>query len=388
MESGKTAVLNEDNNWSYEFATLLKIKNRKEVVYTVEEVDVPEGYTVSVSGDASSGFTVTNTHKTETTEVNGSKTWVDDDDRDAIRPESITVNLLADGEVVDTKTVTEADGWKYSFTDLPKYKDGKEIEYTVSEEAVEGYETTVDGYDITNTHEVEVTEISVNKIWNDMGDAGNKRPKTITVNVLADGEVVTSKEISEADGWKYTFTDLPKYKDGKEIEYTISEDAVPHYSTVIEGTTITNSSRPWTPRTPDESVKLEIKKTVSGEAKADKTYKFKVTIVAPDNTTYTEEVSLKGNESKEYDMVELGSKVTVLEQDAAEYIVTVEADGKKYKNGDTIELTKDTTVTVNNNKKPRVPDTSDNSRTDFWMIMTILSALVAVITLGKKKQYS
>jgi len=47
--------------------------------------------------------------------------------------------------------VTEADDWKYVFTNLPKYNAGEEIEYSITEEPVEGYETTIDGFDITNT---------------------------------------------------------------------------------------------------------------------------------------------------------------------------------------------------------------------------------------------
>ncbi|OTP09471.1 hypothetical protein A5844_002249, partial [Enterococcus sp. 10A9_DIV0425] len=69
--------------------------------------------------------------ETETTEVKGTKTWDDADNQDGKRPDSITVNLLADGEQIATKVVTENDGWSYEFQNLPKYKDGKEIVYTV-----------------------------------------------------------------------------------------------------------------------------------------------------------------------------------------------------------------------------------------------------------------
>mgnify|MGYP002520023351 CR=1 FL=1 len=72
-----------------------------------------------------------------------------------LRPEEITINLYADNELVDSKTVTEADGWAWTFENLYKYENGEEIEYTITEDAVEGYETVVDGYNVTNTHEVE-----------------------------------------------------------------------------------------------------------------------------------------------------------------------------------------------------------------------------------------
>ena len=40
---------------------------------------------------------VDNQHTPETINVSGTKTWVDDDDHDGQRPDSITVKLLADG---------------------------------------------------------------------------------------------------------------------------------------------------------------------------------------------------------------------------------------------------------------------------------------------------
>ena len=50
-----------------------------------------------------------------------------------------------------------------------------------------------------------------------------------------------------AGGWTFKFTDLYKYKDGKEIKYTITEDPVVGYSTSIEGMTVTNT---WIPSPP------------------------------------------------------------------------------------------------------------------------------------------
>ena len=40
-------------------------------------------------------------------------------------------------------------------TDLPKYKNEKEIVYTITEDAVAGYTTKIDGYNITNHKEPE-----------------------------------------------------------------------------------------------------------------------------------------------------------------------------------------------------------------------------------------
>ena len=46
----------------------------------------------------------------------------------------------------------EDGSWTYEFKDVPKYADGEEIVYTATEAAVPGYEPTINGFDITNSH--------------------------------------------------------------------------------------------------------------------------------------------------------------------------------------------------------------------------------------------
>ena len=79
-----------------------------------------------------------------TTEVTGSKIWNDLDNLYNTRPDSITVRLYADGAEYAVQTVTAASGWTYAFTGLPVHNaDGTEIRYTVTEDAVTGYDTTL-----------------------------------------------------------------------------------------------------------------------------------------------------------------------------------------------------------------------------------------------------
>jgi len=89
----------------------------------------------------------------EYTSVSGTKTWVDDDDAAGVRPDSITVYLLQNGSVYKTKVVTEADGWAYSFKNLPE-SDGLTTRYTysISEKMVPGYVRLVNGSNLTNTY--------------------------------------------------------------------------------------------------------------------------------------------------------------------------------------------------------------------------------------------
>ena len=249
-----TATIDASTDWKYVFSKLPKYdENKNEITYKVVEGTVPEYDTEYEVSD--NGVEIYNHHTPETTEISGSKTWDDADNQDGKRPSSIIVNLLADGEKVDSKTVTESDKWAWSFTNLDKYKAGKEIEYTVSEEPVEGYTTEVDGYNITNTHTPEKTTISGSKTWDDADNQDGKRPESITVRLFADGTEVTSKTVTAENEWNWSFTDLNKYAKGREIQYTITEDKVENYITNIEktenGYVVTNS---YTPETTSISV--------------------------------------------------------------------------------------------------------------------------------------
>ncbi len=247
QETGKTLELKSDNSWTGSFTDLDVYDNGVKIVYTVKELSV-SGYQVSISGDAVTGFTITNTHTPATVDISGSKTWNDDNDRDGKRPDSITVRLYADGRELTDKvlTVTAADDWKWSFEDLPKDSGGKEIEYTITEDPVTGYTPNIQGYDIVNTHSPETVNISGSKTWNDDNDRDGKRPSSITVRLYADGQELKDKAltVTENDGWQWSFEDLPKYSGGKEIVYTITEDAVPDYVSAINGYDLTNSYMP------------------------------------------------------------------------------------------------------------------------------------------------
>ncbi|MDO5346652.1 MAG: Cna B-type domain-containing protein, partial [Lachnospiraceae bacterium] len=246
----QTVVLNKENNWTVTVTGLDEYTGGVKNEYSWEEGKMPEGYSLSGTSTDGTVTTLTNTHTPETTSISGSKTWNDNNNQDGKRPESITINLLANGEEKDSKTVTpDASGnWSWSFTDLPKYENGEEIEYTITEDAVAGYTSEVTGYDVTNSYTPETTEVSGSKTWNDNNNQDGKRPESITINLLANGEEKDSKTVTpDASGnWSWSFTDLPKYENGEEIEYTITEDAVAGYTSEVTGYDVTNSYTPET----------------------------------------------------------------------------------------------------------------------------------------------
>ena len=220
--------------------------------YIIRETSAPSGYTLAkdviVSADSfdSKGATATITDKKAVTTVSGTKTWKDNDDQDGKRPDSIKVNLLANGKVVQSKTVTASDNWKYSFTNLPEFENGKKISYTVTEDQVKDYSTTVDGYNVTNNHTPATVKVSGAKTWNDDNNQDGIRPSSITVNLLANGQQVASKKVSASDNWQYSFDNLAAYANGQKITYTVTEDAVAGYTSTVDGYNVTNNHTPAT----------------------------------------------------------------------------------------------------------------------------------------------
>ena len=129
----------------------------REIEYTLEEVDVPEGYSFESSGD-SNELVGTNIHAPSQVSVPVAKVWDDGDNQDGIRPSSVIVHLLANGEDTGKSlTLSKENDWKGVFTDLNELDKGEKIEYSISEEKVESYLTSItgsadEGFTITNSH--------------------------------------------------------------------------------------------------------------------------------------------------------------------------------------------------------------------------------------------
>ena len=212
----------------------------KEIAYTVTESAVA-GYKASVSGNQSAGFTITN-KDTEKVKIKVDKKWL------GKVGSQITVKLMNGTKVVDTKTVDAAsakdgDGktWELSF-DADKYDEaGNEITYTVTEEAVAGYETKVSGNQISGfiitNKDTEKVKIKVDKKW--LGKVGSQ----ISVKLMNGTKVVGEKTVNasaakdgDAKTWEVSF-EADKYDEaGKEIAYTVTESAIAGYEASVSGT--------------------------------------------------------------------------------------------------------------------------------------------------------
>ena len=207
------------------------------------------------------------------TEVNVNKVWLGDNEKE--RPESITVNLLCNNQVIDTAELTAAGNWSHTFTVLPTVdRNGQAYTYTISEVAVPGYTAQISGDDkngftISNTktdhsggdENENHTHLKVQKVWT--LDDGGKASASVQVELLCDGQRYAVVELNADNGWQYTWEQLnDKYKwsvveinvpegftsavSQKENIWTITNDDVP------KTTDPTNPQKPTDPQTPTD----------------------------------------------------------------------------------------------------------------------------------------
>lgn len=246
-KTGKLLPINfkEEKTGNYVFSILERSRDEKESTYTIQlENKIP-----------------TPTPKEEFTSVKVNKNWVDENNQLGDRPDHVVVALLANGQDTGKRlTLSERAGWEGIFDSLPVYVAAhNRIEYSVVEVShSKDYTASVsgnqaDGFTITNTRiPTEKTKVKVTKVWDDGNNADGKRPDAITVHLYKNGQVIRTVTLNQANGWTWTFEDLEKFEDGKEITYTISEDPVEGYTTNLtgsaaEGFTLTNSKKPETP---------------------------------------------------------------------------------------------------------------------------------------------
>jgi len=281
----ETVTLTATDNWTHTFTNLDKYANDgHEIVYTVDETPVA-GYTKDISGTAATGFTVKNTN-TATINIPVTKTWV------GTAGTSATIKLLADGAEKETVTLTAADNWTHTFSNLPKFDttDGHEIVYTVDEVDVPNYTkgisgTAATGFTVTNTITGKVS-VPVTKVW------VGPQASSAKVTLFADGVEKDSVTLNAANGWAHTFTNLDKYNNGTEIVYTVTEEPIANYDSVVTGNaangfTVTNTNT--------EKTAVDVTKTWVGTPAAsvtiklfaDGTEKETVTLTAADNWMHT-----------------------------------------------------------------------------------------------------
>ena len=258
LQGAKFTLVNPKTKYTKTIVTddsgIAKLENVLKADYVLTEVEAPKGYeknstprTISkkdFEDSIANGSTVEvevlnkkKEVKKKSTSFSVEKKWVVGENLATNKPDKVTVSVLKNGVKDDNLTVvlSQDNGWKASFSNLPKEDaNGQEIVYTVSEEELAGFKAAISGTDengftISNYNGGRVV-IPVTKIWKGNGT----HPDHLNVQLWADGEKVATYTLNEANAWQHSF-DMPKLNaNGKEIRYTVTEDNVSGYTATTQ----------------------------------------------------------------------------------------------------------------------------------------------------------
>ena len=189
---------------------------------------------------------------------------------DELKQAGKSIELVSDGLIYGGAILEEANDWTYTFLNLDKDSnvDIRErldsngvvhlANYTIKESEVRYYLSSVSSnstsinplmpsetkfFDDTEekitssikiTNKLELINLTVSKVWEDKGDFYGKRPSDVTINVFKNGEIINSIVLNKDNGWKFELKNLPKYDNGKLINYSIDEVNITYYHYKIE----------------------------------------------------------------------------------------------------------------------------------------------------------
>lgn len=189
---------------------------------------------------------------------------------DELKQTGKSIELVSDGLIYGGAILEEANDWTYTFFNLDKDSnvDIRErldsngvvhlANYTIKESEVRYYLSSVSSnstsinplmpsetkfFDDTEekitssikiTNKLELINLTVSKVWDDKEDFYGKRPSDVTINVFENGEIVKSIVLNKDNGWKFELKNLPKYDNGKLINYSIDEVNITYYHYKIE----------------------------------------------------------------------------------------------------------------------------------------------------------
>ena len=227
--------------WTYAIKNLphhaVDDANQTEIIYRVSET-VPDQYAVSpdggiLSSDAAltkatsenvltiGGMTFTDTLDNTTT-VRGTKVWLDGVTDHSQYPDP-TLTLYADVTLSGTYTLVwdkTSETWKWTFTGLPRYTNGKTISYYIQETAPDGYiaaysstDRALDGGKITN---IKTTSISVTKAWDDFNNA-NRPDITLNLWFSTDGGTTKNQLLDTNKATLGISADIPSFTAVNEV---------------------------------------------------------------------------------------------------------------------------------------------------------------------------
>lgn len=238
--------------------------------YSVRELDVPAGYQPSIAlignGEEGYDFEVDNTFVGSATRIAVQKDW-----SGTPAPGSLPVTVIgrdASGAEQYRKDLVldEGNSWRATIDDLGEGQ--RAYWFAIVESLPDGYRqisstnavvTGADGvptltFSLVNQ---KVMDLTVEKAWDDDGNASGIRPPSVDMQLLKDGEPFGDPvTLSEETGWSHTWTNLPDdgtyaafkvYESSNLGEYASSADSPANAAGFADGTaTVTNTLPPTT----------------------------------------------------------------------------------------------------------------------------------------------
>lgn len=245
-KTDKTLALSDENDWHGTISNLPKNENGQEIIYTFKLKEVIDKYTTTYAFENEVNKTIiTSSYTPEETKAIVTNEWIDDDNRDGIRPEEIEVILMNKEHIVlDTENnpvilkLSKENQWSGAIEHLPKYTDGIENNYIFKlKENIAQYTSTYE-YDknttkIINKHIPEQITLEVQKEWIDNNNQDGIRPEEVSVILLKNGTPTDIKLVLNKDNnWSEIVKNQFKYENGTKNEYKfVLESAINEYKT-------------------------------------------------------------------------------------------------------------------------------------------------------------
>ena len=310
--------------------------------------------------------------------------------------ESVKFNIYGGNTALnEVAEVKVSENWATSVKGLPRYKDGKAINYTVKEVKGKNYEivgvikkeATPEGFIFTATNRnTETINFTVKKDWSTTPD---ELKIDVAAKLYANGKFVEEKLLNNDEA---TFNNLPKYDEaGNEIKYTVKEaldngkeeengqitfgeyNYKVDYVYTESGATITNTS------TNASKVKFAIdviKNWVGGSSTQELNFVFKN---EKDGKEYTLTMTAAGQASQDrwYDSIELPkynddntlASYTVSEKNVKGYTTNVNKFTGITANSEAVEFT-NTRNTKNITVTKQWKDTPESLKKDVGVVLT------------------
>lgn len=435
--------------------------------YTVTERDVKKGtltangktYTVASSTDSGTldkerecTLSITN-KRLEDFSITVRKVWDDASNQDGKRA-AVTINLMRSSNNGEPELYNsyafEVDGTtniqEHTFTNVARYDaDGNPYTYSVKEQGESNGTITLNGAEysveysevdgalvVTNSYTPETVDVNVTKTWDDFDNATGYRPNsdgitlTLSASYTEDGQstpiawskLATSASESQTidegslvtdkpNQWKATWSGLPKYYNGHLITYTVSEDAVPHYSVTSNSVlSTTASSYDLSITNTIDLIDVTITKNVTGNmGDANKSFNFEVSLYGSDGTASisgaslsdkttgdgkptvtingtTASFTLKHGQSVTLGGIPYGAQLGIKESGKTGYVATIGGvAGNDSKASDS--YTEKVTIVPSEGKAQPITVTNDNTATiDTGVTLDFLPYVLLILGVG------